>query len=608
MHLIIQYTLALANLYGIYDRTLLLDIYNRQNNENVKPDELSKHFKDAAFALKKAKIVLKGQQIIKAEIIEDDFYDELMRLKQGKRYYIPEREVLLNYQDEGYIEPSSQYEVVKAFVKRYIGDDFSETADQIAHKVAIMCRNCTDPQHILDYISNFQIAFDLEANNAMLEAIGELYNASRNWENNGCKPNDMSALDLPEGELKGSMHKIAHYIGEMDAFYNINQSYIVGGWSSYKLVEQLERYTVAQLKRITKLFGIRRVSTFRKAELIEVLVEVIKEEASLYLPNALSDLEPHEMEILKEALKSDFVVVEEEFLFLKQLLIMIGCAQISFLEGNYYYAIADEIKPIIKSILKTKSFRDEYYLKRVSSLLKNIAMMYGVLSIEDAMALIRCLEPELSAKKALRDAIERVINTDKDDYELVNGFIVTHIIVFTVGGLYSPLQKQAVCDMVEHFTHYNKTIPLNPLDLKYYLSYTFNENIDQTTAIKEIETLLHNNARTNNIVDEHYEDKLYEVLFVINIFAKHTISDTMFALDDYQLLDKLYIEHIEQIKSWLVRGHNKKSLEALGYSFHKYVPSIESGTVLRKTKKVGRNDPCPCGSGKKYKKCCLNRK
>ena len=24
------------------------------------------------------------------------------------------------------------------------------------------------------------------------------------------------------------------------------------------------------------------------------------------------------------------------------------------------------------------------------------------------------------------------------------------------------------------------------------------------------------------------------------------------------------------------------------------------------TKKIGRNDPCPCGSGKKYKKCCIN--
>jgi SEC-C motif-containing protein len=26
--------------------------------------------------------------------------------------------------------------------------------------------------------------------------------------------------------------------------------------------------------------------------------------------------------------------------------------------------------------------------------------------------------------------------------------------------------------------------------------------------------------------------------------------------------------------------------------------------VVRESPKVGRNDPCPCGSGKKYKKCC----
>lgn len=27
-------------------------------------------------------------------------------------------------------------------------------------------------------------------------------------------------------------------------------------------------------------------------------------------------------------------------------------------------------------------------------------------------------------------------------------------------------------------------------------------------------------------------------------------------------------------------------------------------TTIVKEKKIGRNDPCPCGSGKKYKKCC----
>ncbi len=33
-------------------------------------------------------------------------------------------------------------------------------------------------------------------------------------------------------------------------------------------------------------------------------------------------------------------------------------------------------------------------------------------------------------------------------------------------------------------------------------------------------------------------------------------------------------------------------------------PAQKKAPVVNKTPKVGRNDPCPCGSGKKYKKCC----
>jgi len=29
-------------------------------------------------------------------------------------------------------------------------------------------------------------------------------------------------------------------------------------------------------------------------------------------------------------------------------------------------------------------------------------------------------------------------------------------------------------------------------------------------------------------------------------------------------------------------------------------------TIRRETPKIGRNEPCHCGSGKKYKKCCIN--
>lgn len=41
----------------------------------------------------------------------------------------------------------------------------------------------------------------------------------------------------------------------------------------------------------------------------------------------------------------------------------------------------------------------------------------------------------------------------------------------------------------------------------------------------------------------------------------------------------------------------KAARQALGLTMKPYV---------REGSKTQRNDPCPCGSGKKYKRCCLN--
>lgn len=42
---------------------------------------------------------------------------------------------------------------------------------------------------------------------------------------------------------------------------------------------------------------------------------------------------------------------------------------------------------------------------------------------------------------------------------------------------------------------------------------------------------------------------------------------------------------------------------------NKYLEALENYKKLHtpriKKNKIGRNDPCPCGSGKKYKHCCL---
>jgi preprotein translocase subunit SecA len=37
----------------------------------------------------------------------------------------------------------------------------------------------------------------------------------------------------------------------------------------------------------------------------------------------------------------------------------------------------------------------------------------------------------------------------------------------------------------------------------------------------------------------------------------------------------------------------------------KLPPPVEP--IHKDRKDIGRNDPCPCGSGKKYKQCCLKK-
>lgn len=69
----------------------------------------------------------------------------------------------------------------------------------------------------------------------------------------------------------------------------------------------------------------------------------------------------------------------------------------------------------------------------------------------------------------------------------------------------------------------------------------------------------------------------------------------------------LYKNMIDAKADWLYElpewndifdAETKKSLYREGKNLH----------TIRNTQKVGRNDPCPCGSGRKYKQCCGKKK
>lgn len=67
--------------------------------------------------------------------------------------------------------------------------------------------------------------------------------------------------------------------------------------------------------------------------------------------------------------------------------------------------------------------------------------------------------------------------------------------------------------------------------------------------------------------------------------------------------EKLYYNMVEAKAEWLYTLPQWDAILSTEKRKELYLSQKKSGTVI-KEKKVGRNDPCTCGSGKKYKFCC----
>lgn len=67
--------------------------------------------------------------------------------------------------------------------------------------------------------------------------------------------------------------------------------------------------------------------------------------------------------------------------------------------------------------------------------------------------------------------------------------------------------------------------------------------------------------------------------------------------------EKLYKNMVAAKADWLYELPQWKEIYSEEELKKLYKEQKES-TTIRKEKNIGRNDPCPCGSGKKYKKCC----
>ena len=78
-----------------------------------------------------------------------------------------------------------------------------------------------------------------------------------------------------------------------------------------------------------------------------------------------------------------------------------------------------------------------------------------------------------------------------------------------------------------------------------------------------------------------------------------------YTMEGYQLFDEMIAKINRDISIYLLKSEIRQNIERKQVAKTAITnDSKDHAKVQKKSTKVGRNDPCPCGSGKKYKNCC----
>lgn len=106
------------------------------------------------------------------------------------------------------------------------------------------------------------------------------------------------------------------------------------------------------------------------------------------------------------------------------------------------------------------------------------------------------------------------------------------------------------------------------------------------------------------------EVNVYRIQLTLNnksiiLLANVTESDDLSADDSIGMLIGMNVINMGDFSISNYSGRTVMSFREPSQRVIDYVEGIRSGNPIIKDKLPGRNDLCPCGSGKKFKHCCL---
>jgi len=346
---------------------------------------------------------------------------------------------------------------------------------------------------------------------------------------------------------------------------------------SFDLNELINCLSKDEIYNIARNLGVNKISGLNKEKLIERLLQEYKG----LVEKRLILFEEERYKILKSYVDSKGIKVfddidEEE-----------ADKSVYFIQqGILFPTVKDEISmflmpEIVQELIRERNNIEYRRVIKANSEILNIFRgmnkVYGILRLKDAKEImerysaIENCEVEKLIKEAAyyyneyREEGIFIVNNEIDNFEELLKDIYKEKDLS-----YAMISKEELLDMLEENWVYN-----SKAGKAFYKEFTNMFSVDKGMLIAMMEDLIFDVQETE---PKDAIDNMVELINIENEEARYVASSMM-------------NKFAKKIRLWRYKGSTTND--------------IKSNLVsLKENKSVGRNDPCPCGSGKKYKKCC----
>ncbi|MFD3158400.1 SEC-C metal-binding domain-containing protein [Haloimpatiens sp. FM7330] len=354
-----------------------------------------------------------------------------------------------------------------------------------------------------------------------------------------------------------------------------------------KVREVLSKLVKDDLNNIRKSLEIKGISQLKKQDLIDELEKSIVNKLE-YIFN--EKLNSNHLNYICEMINNNGIIkfhenLRQEVCCLKKL----GIAFPVILEnGEKVIIIPEDLRNFIKQILSSGEEKNDVKMNaKWIKTTKGILHYYGVLNIEDAYNMVKRLSKEKIDFYEYTMNMQNLENEsyvyDKENAVLYLKEVKEPIHIFNEQKKNKELEYYPITiDMVNKaskdvFTKFENDF-YNLLIKEYGLN-----SFEATKVIKICVEKIKNNYYFKDILECFFQFINFKSSKQANKFVNS--------------VQKLY----DNTRMWVLKGYSEsekiqlqKGLSNMNQNSNKY----------NNKKKIGRNDPCPCGSGKKYKKCC----